>query len=190
MTISVIIDGFDPWERIEPLLVQTRKEAGKDVEVCLAISHLMDTEADICQKYGANLFGSNFFCLKTDNLSVFKTRLQAQKLLHGRTILYLSPFVAPANGTIAALLEHSGQKGVLSSTPLGYLYPNGISERAIAHGFAFDGKRIVNLCIGKPTDTLKIDNSDIIPNPYCFCSAGSYYKAEDEGGGWILAITS
>lgn len=180
MAISVIIDGFDPWERIEPLLVQTRKEAGKDVEVCLAISYLMDTEADICRKYGTSLFGGKFFCLKTDNLSVLKTRLQAQQLLHGSTFLYLSPFVAPADGTIAALLEHTVQKGISSSAPLGYLYPDGLSERTLAHGFAHDGKRIVNLCAGMPTDKLK-NIVGIIANPYCFCSPGSYYKESDKG---------
>ena len=93
---------------------------------------------EVCRSCGEEWFGNSFRMLRNDDYSIFRARLRAQELARGDTILYLSPSVVPAKGTLAGLaaaLEADPSLSVCSA-PLAFLFPGGDTPRLLAHGFA------------------------------------------------------
>lgn len=123
--ISCIVDGFDPWEQVETLLRRIREDMIGRCEVILVASLLLDTPPEVCRSCGEEWFGNSFRMLRNDDYSIFRARLRAQELARGDTILYLSPSVVPAKGTLAGLaaaLEADPSLSVCSA-PLAFLFP-------------------------------------------------------------------
>lgn len=188
--ISFIIDGFDPWSNILPLLEQIRSEIQQPYEVILATSLLLDTPLKECQAKGEELLGNSFCLLATDNTQVFETRLEAQAQARGDTFFYLSPVVRPKTGTLKILAQSGKTQSAIfcQSAPITFLYPSGISERILAHGYGSDDEgALVPLYAGQKPDMLPGNAEQVIPLPFCFCSKEPFYKMEDRTGNFWQA---
>lgn len=180
--ISFIIDGYDPWTNILPLLEQIRLEITEPYEVILATSLLLDTPLEECEAKGKALFGDAFYLFATDNTGVFETRIEAQTQAKGETFFYLSPVVRPERGALN-ILTHALDKGSNKScfsAPLTYLYPNGSCEKVLAHGYGSgeDGA-LISLFTGQKLNCLPKRTENIIPMPHAFSSNGPFYDADD-----------
>lgn len=184
--ISFIIDGYDPWANIFPLLKQIRQEVTEPCEVILSTSLLLDTPLAECEDKGKALFGDAFYLFVTDNTGVFETRIEAQAQVKGDTLFYLSPVIRPERGALnilaQGLLNKEPNLSCLSA-PLTYLYPNGSCEKVLAHGYGSgeDGT-LISLFTGQKLDNLPERTENIIPMPFAFCSRGPFYNTDDMVG--------
>lgn len=183
--ISFIIDGYDPWENILPLLEQIKLEIAGQCEVILATSLLLDTPLAECEAKGKALFGDDFYLFATDNTGVFETRLEAQAQAKGDTFFYLSPVIKPGSGALNILAQGlNKESGIFClSAPLTYLYPNGSHEKVLANGYgSAENGVIVSLFTGQNPDCLQGKTKNIIPMPFAFCSKGPFYNSDDMVG--------
>ena len=183
--ISFIIDGYDPWENILPLLEQIKLEIAGQCEVILATSLLLDTPLAECEAKGKALFGDDFYLFATDNTGVFETRLEAQAQAKGDTFFYLSTVIKPVSGALNILAQGlNKESGIFClSAPLTYLYPNGSHEKVLANGYgSAENGVIVSLFTGQNPDCLQGKTKNIIPMPFAFCSKGPFYNSDDMAG--------
>ena len=185
--ISCMVDGFDPWEQVETLLRRIREDMIGRCEVILVASLLLDTPPEVCRSCGEEWFGNSFRMLRNDDYSIFRARLRAQELARGDTILYLSPSVVPAKGTLAGLaaaLEADPSLSVCSA-PLAFLFPGGDTPRLLAHGFAVGkDRRLTPILQGERLEApvVRAGCRNVVPQPYCCCSRGPLYTVSDNGG--------
>ena len=189
--ISFIVDCFDPWENVYALLKAINEsEIDDDYEIILMSSLLLDTQQEVAERFGNELFNNNFRLINNDSMSIISARCRAQELSNGEFFFYLSPLVIPKIDTIKILFNTIKKSKSINfvSSSLVFRYDKFSDERILAHGFGVSPfhKLMPILMTEYSNINISIKSYPVhIPNPYCFCTNIPFYNYYDcQGTFW------